>query len=131
MKGTIREEFGNSISPILRGIFSDLHVLIHQEIALVKSEARHEAMKIIAAAALLVLSALGVMSATLLFTLSFVFFALWAIPSLLLWESFMITAIIMSCVSYIFFRQLKKKIANTNISLPKSRQALKEMTYVQ
>ena len=130
MMENIRQELEATISPLLKGIFKDCQLLVHQEIALVKCEAATEIKKVKIAALFFGVSAAASLLSLALFSLALVHFLLWLLPTLVLWECYAICALFLACIAYVFLLKLKCKLADTDVTLPKSRQTLKEMTYV-
>lgn len=103
-----------AISPILDGILQDGRDLIRQEVALVKSEVRHEAVKAIRAGIYFVIGASLSLIALVLFAAMLVNVLIDQFPALRMWQSYGIVTLLLGAAAALFISLARTTMQRTH-----------------
>jgi hypothetical protein len=116
---------GESIRDLVRGIFTDIRTLLHEEIALARVEMREQAGRARGAA-----TSLGVAAAALLFAGTFLLIALaTAIADMLdwpIWAGFLVVAVVLSAIGWLTLSSGRSKLRQVHAVPPETVSSLKE-----
>jgi len=130
MLDTSRNELESTLTPLLAGILEDSQSLLRQEFALAKSEAHREFRKLGQAAVSLGLGVVTGFVSAVLIALTAVYSLSALFPELELWHCFGLIGLGLALTSVLLLMRAKQTLGSVDISLPETRESLKEITHV-
>lgn len=125
----IKNQVQSSISPLVGGILDDTQELIRQELALAKSEVKHEAAKLKTALISVGVAASVFLLALITLSITGAHLLAWLFPELPLWAAFGIVAAAELLLASLLFFKSKQDLESINLIPPQTAATLKEIIH--
>lgn len=124
------KEWRSVLGGMFLGIVNDSKNLVGLELALMKSEASRELEKAKVFSTSLVIAIAAALISLILAAFCLVYFIASMVPTLELWQSYGIAALLFSAIAIAFVFKSRKTAAAIDFSLPKTRESIKEVINV-